>query len=61
MFIKAYFWKETNSFDNKFIKINDIRTTSDDVIAFYYYNSIGGNYDGTFGNTVTLDKRGDWD
>ena len=22
-------------------------------IAFYYYNLIGGNYDDTFGNTVT--------
>ena len=30
------------------IKIND-------VIAFYY-NSIGGNYDDTFGNTVTLES-----
>ena len=51
MFIKSYFYKETNSFDNKMIKINGIRTTSSyDVIAFYNYNSIGGNYDDTFGN-----------
>ena len=49
MFIKSYFYKETNSYDNNMIKIND-------VIAFYYYNSIGGNYDDTFGNTVTLDS-----
>ena len=39
------------------IKINDIRTTSYDVIAFYYYNSFGGNYDDTFGNTVTLETE----
>ena len=39
------------------IKINGIRTTSSyDVIAFYYYNSIGGNYDDTFRNTVTLES-----
>ena len=38
MFIKSYFWKETNSFDNKMIKINGIRTTSYDEIAFYYNN-----------------------
>ena len=34
MFIKSYFYKETNSFDNKIIKINGIRTTSYDVVAF---------------------------
>ena len=56
MFIKSYFCKETNSFDKKMIKINRIRTTSYDVIAFYFYNSIGGNYDDTFGNTVTLES-----
>ena len=37
------------------IKINGIRTTSYDVVAFYY-NSIGGNNVDTFGNTVTLES-----
>ena len=36
-------------------RTNGIRTTSYDVNAFYYYNSIGGNYDDTFVNTVTLE------
>ena len=36
MLIKSYFYKETNNFDNKMLKINGIRTTSTyDVIAFY--------------------------
>ena len=33
MFIKSYFYKETNSFDNNMIKINGVRNTSSyDVI-----------------------------
>ena len=34
VFIQSYFYKETNSFDNKMIKINGIRTTSYDVGCF---------------------------
>ena len=36
---KTLFFRKKNSFDNKMIKINGIRTTSSyDVIAFYDYN-----------------------
>ena len=35
------------------IKINGIRST---LLSFYYNNLIGGNYDDTFGNTVTLES-----